>query len=1073
MLAPRRAWVLAALYAAALVYLSLLPFEFKPQTLAEAWERFRAIPFLALGLLDRADWIANLVAYIPLGFLLAAALDGRGRRALAFVGATAMALVLAVAIEFTQLFFAPRTVSLNDLVAELIGAAAGAAAWPLLARRLDAWAHEVRAGGGRATLALLWAYAVGYVLISLFPYDFLMNAAELGEKIRSGAHGWLFAPGECGALTGCTLKLAAEVLAVAPIGWLLASYGGRLRARLGTGLAAGALLGIALEAAQFLIASGQTQGASVLARASGVALGVLARRVLPALGVEGVVRAGRILSIAGIVPYLALLAFAAGWFGARPMGFDEALARLPTFGYLPFHYHYFSTEARAVASAVTYAALYAPVGVAAWLWLRGRAGGAAIGAVLAAVLALAVEFSKALLPGKHPDVTDALIAAVSAWLAFRALEIATSAERAISPAQPSSAGETGPPAAEAPQPARAGSWTLAAILGAIVALSVLGFPAFRAPLALGLLAYAALLAWRPQAWLVALPALVPVLDLAPWTGRFFWDELDLFVLATLAVRAVAGPPPGAGTSRLPGAKTAAVVLGCAAASALLGVLPLEPLDANAFASYYSHYNALRVLKGVAWACALFLLLRRDAAAGFDALALLAKGLVAGLALAAVAIAWERATFTGLFDAAADYRVTGLFSAMHVGGAYAESFVIAALPFALHAALLARTTAGRVAGAAAAVAGCYALAVTFSRTAYVAVAVEALVFGGVLLATRSARAGGRRLVLGLGAAAGAVLVGLVAVPVAMGPYASARFTNAPQDIQARASHWTETVRLFRPEVATVLFGMGLGTFPERFLWGGPPAARPGTLRFLTESGNTYLRLGSGQPLYVDQFVAFEPGTPHQLSVDLRRSGSDADVAIGLCEKLILYSRDCAWLEVPAGRALDSGWARIELPVHGANPGGGAWPFARPVKVTIHKHGRDGHVDVDNVSLRTPGGAELLRNGDFSAGLDRWLFAANDFWPWHIDNLLLHVGFEQGIAGVLVLLAVLGIAAGRLWLAPRDDGLQAAFLAAIAGLVAMGALNSVINAPRLALVFWLLLLASLLATAGRAAASSRKV
>ena len=60
------------------------------------------------------------------------------------------ALALAVAIEFLQLFFAPRTVPLNDLLAELIGAFAGAVAWPVLEARLHRWSHEVRAGGGRA-----------------------------------------------------------------------------------------------------------------------------------------------------------------------------------------------------------------------------------------------------------------------------------------------------------------------------------------------------------------------------------------------------------------------------------------------------------------------------------------------------------------------------------------------------------------------------------------------------------------------------------------------------------------------------------------------------------------------------------------------------------------------------------------------------------------------------------------------------------------------------------------------------------------------------------------------------------
>jgi len=42
-------------------------------------------------------------------------------RHLALISAFAICLTVAVAVEFTQIFFAPRTVSINDLVAETLG----------------------------------------------------------------------------------------------------------------------------------------------------------------------------------------------------------------------------------------------------------------------------------------------------------------------------------------------------------------------------------------------------------------------------------------------------------------------------------------------------------------------------------------------------------------------------------------------------------------------------------------------------------------------------------------------------------------------------------------------------------------------------------------------------------------------------------------------------------------------------------------------------------------------------------------------------------------------------------------
>ena len=46
--------------------------------------------------------------------------------------------------------------------------------------------------------------------------------------------------------------------------------------------------------------------------------------------------------------------------------------------------------------------------------------------------------------------------------------------------------------------------------------------------------YFLLLCWRPALWLFVLPALLPVLDLAPWTGWFFFEEIDLLLLLTVA-----------------------------------------------------------------------------------------------------------------------------------------------------------------------------------------------------------------------------------------------------------------------------------------------------------------------------------------------------------------------------------------------------------------------------------------------------------------------------------------------------------------------------------------------------------
>jgi hypothetical protein len=176
------------------VYGSLVPLEFRPLPPGEAWARFQQIPFLRLGVESRADWIANGVLYAPLGFLGTLVLLQRGWwRLVAGIVAVGAACGLAVAVEYAQLFFPPRTVSLNDLLAEGIGSAVGSvvaiAVWSMRAR----WQPLQQAGAGWLHHRALPLYAVAYLAYSLFPYDFLISGTELSEKLASDMWGWWLA----------------------------------------------------------------------------------------------------------------------------------------------------------------------------------------------------------------------------------------------------------------------------------------------------------------------------------------------------------------------------------------------------------------------------------------------------------------------------------------------------------------------------------------------------------------------------------------------------------------------------------------------------------------------------------------------------------------------------------------------------------------------------------------------------------------------------------------------------------------------------------------------------------------
>ena len=279
--------------------------------------------------------------------------------------------------------------------------------------------------------------------------------------------------------------------------------------------------------------------------------------------------------------------------------------------------------------------------------------------------------------------------------------------------------------------------------------SVFNYPIGALILLIAVLVYGAVVFFYPVAWLVVLPLMLPLIDLAPWTGRFFLDEFDIFVAMTLAVSWWKDRhlPYAAGFTL-----TGKWLLGLFAASTVisvcLGAAPLPAIDANAFSSYLSHYNALRVAKGFFWALLLvFPLNRRIEENPSLAWFLLATGILVGLAGVGVVALWERQIFGELFNGASlysiagrmmefgtSYRITGMFSGMHTGGEAIDGYLVLALPVACFVAVFAHRFSTRIVASISLALGTYALVSTFTRATYGAFAGSVLIFS-VLAAVR--------------------------------------------------------------------------------------------------------------------------------------------------------------------------------------------------------------------------------------------------------------------------------------------------------------------------------------------------
>lgn len=291
-----------------------------------------------------------------------------------------------------------------------------------------------------------------------------------------------------------------------------------------------------------------------------------------------------------------------------------------------------------------------------------------------------------------------------------------------------------------------------AVLMAALLAATWHYPGEPVWLGASLLAYGALLWWRPHYWLFVVLALLPVLDLASYTGQIYLGELDLLLLATSAfgyLRTGQEKPQAAIPASL--ALALAVLAAMWIVSLARGLLPLAPLDANAFATYFSRYNALRVYSGFAWGLLLIPLFLRTAGAGLRNIRnVFMPGMLAGLALTALAVVWERAMFPGLMNFAADYRPTGPFSSMHTGGAALDAYLALAFPF-IAAWLLASSSQRLLTALGVLLLGCYASFAIFSRDMYLAFAGAGLAAGGFASAyhLRSGAFQGRSLLLATG------------------------------------------------------------------------------------------------------------------------------------------------------------------------------------------------------------------------------------------------------------------------------------------------------------------------------------
>jgi VanZ family protein len=420
--------LIATTYSVFVLYGSLVPLELRPLDWAEAWRRFSHIRYISISIAGRADWVANILLYIPLSFLWCARANAHAYPGMR-IGTTGFVLISCVAfaclVEFLQVWFPQRTMSQNDLLAEALGSTIGVLIWLVAGRRVLRLAQAISQGGREGLDAVFVAYAGLYVAYSLFPFDFLVSGQELSSKLASDTIAPIMAA-SCGGLLGCSMKLTLEVASFVPFGMFLTQLTMRRGAgstNLLFGILLGAFMGAAIEVTQIFIASGISQGISVGTRALGMMVGIIIARAWSVTWLTVWLPVARGAIAVGVLGYLLLLAVVASRGEWQTEG---VLQRLSALHWLPFYYHYYTTEQIALISLMRNAILYAPVGMAVWVWRFAGIGGhrtdlpgATAALWLGAILAVLMESGRLLKASGHADPTNILIGAAAAWLTFR------------------------------------------------------------------------------------------------------------------------------------------------------------------------------------------------------------------------------------------------------------------------------------------------------------------------------------------------------------------------------------------------------------------------------------------------------------------------------------------------------------------------------------------------------------------------------------------------------------------------------------------------------------------------------
>lgn len=1081
-------------YGLFIVYGSLLPFEINDRTLEMAWAAFKKVPLLNLGVYSRADWIANILLYIPFSFFLSAVVI-KDNLSLFFKISSALFVLLvgsalAVGVEFFQLFFPPRTVSQNDLIAEFIGTNIGIFVWLFFGLKLVELSRKIAFREKESGYAFLILYSIFYLILSFFPFDFVVSSIELSNNLAvkkiefiNDFYGQKYSV--------ILMRSGLEMFAVIPLGFLIYRVAERYYFNFVFIFIVATIFSVTIEALQLFLITGVSQGISIFSKIFGIIIGAVVCKKIHINFRQAYKMTSKFFWRMCII-YVFVLCVANGW---SFDGMDEhqgVAEKVSDIKWLPFYYHYYVSEVEALTSLMYVVAMYAPIGVGYWLWQSQGVRRVEVIVVVSIMLAVFMEVGKLFFSVKHPDPTNLIIAGFSSFLGFHLTDFFSTnlhdfseskyfgryyaadrlANNGFSAINVSEDGgvdnnfSTETLFSPASKQVMLGkilrgiAWLLIGFIG----WKIVDYPVLWQGMLAFMFLYGVMIWVFPQAWLIAVPALLPVFDFAPWTGRFFLSEFDYIVLVTVAISMLRGRW-SMSKNNISGFFYFLLLLFIFSLvlSFIVGFFPIETIDENSFANYYSHYNSLRVGKGFMWALLLFPVLKYSYKEIAKTRIYFSTGILLGLLGVSLVAIWERFLFTGLFNYESAFRITSTFSSMHTGGGHIDAYLVLTIPFIVFLVVGKHVKFFKIILAIVLlVLGLYTLMVTFSRGPYMGFAIEFIllfIFLYFYCEFHQKKYWLSVFVITLIAS----IVWIVVVPVINGGFIKKRLGQVSEDYEIRTRHWLNTIHMMDDSFITNIIGMGLGSYPRTYFWRNPDHIVPATYSLGHDEYGSYLKLGAGDSLYFEQKIGVLPNMHYRLSFDVRSNSGVSALTVPICQKALLYAFNCISNEFQLKSLDNEKWEHFEKGVDTESiglveEGGGG---VRPIKIALYNGVTETILDVKNIAVFDENGVNLIENGDFSRGIDHWFFSTDNHLPWHIKNIWVHIFFDQGWFGEVTFMALLTyIILHNCKHLIRGNVFSMVVLLSISGFIVVGMIDSPFDEPRLTLLFFMIVFSSVL-------------